>query len=83
MTSNKKKKLVEEEILSKKEENSKIDPQESFFEIVPVTTGIELEIQKELCNVGLYVGGMKPEELKESQRVVEDEVKDLTNKLSK
>ena len=25
------------------------------------------KIQKELCNVGLYVGGMKPEELKESQ----------------
>ena len=28
------------------------------------------KIQKELCNVGLYVGGMKPEELKEAQEVM-------------
>ena len=27
------------------------------------------KIQKELCNVGLYVGGMKPEELKECYEI--------------
>ena len=48
--SNKNKNLVEEKILSKKEEYSKIDAEDSFFEIVPITTGIELEIQKELSS---------------------------------
>ena len=48
--SNTNKKLLDEKILSKKEENSKIEAEESFFEIVPITTGIELEIQKELSS---------------------------------
>lgn len=48
--SNTNKKLFDEKILSKKEENSKIEAEESFFEIVPITTGIELEIQKELSS---------------------------------
>ena len=48
--SNTNKKLLNEKILSKKEQNSKIEAEESFFEIVPITTGIELEIQKELSS---------------------------------
>ena len=48
--SNTNKKLLDEKILSKKEENFKIEAEESFFEIVPITTGIELEIQKELSS---------------------------------
>ena len=48
--SNTNKKLLDEKILSKKEQNSKIEAEESFFEIVPITTGIELEIQKELSS---------------------------------
>ena len=48
--SNTNKKLFDEKILSKKEENSKIEAEESFFEIVPITTGIELEIQRELSS---------------------------------
>ncbi len=48
--SNTNKKLLGEKILSKKQENSKIEAQESFVEIVPITTGIELEIQKELSS---------------------------------
>ena len=48
--SNTNKKLLDEKILSKKEENSNVESEESFFEIVPISTGIELEIQKELSS---------------------------------
>ena len=48
--SNTNKKLLDEKILNKKEQNSTIEAEESFFEIVPITTGIELEIQKELSS---------------------------------
>ena len=44
------KKLLDKKILNKKEQNYKIEAEESFFEIVPITTGIELEIQKELSS---------------------------------
>ena len=48
--SNTNKKLLDEKIFSKKEENSNVEAEESFYEIVPISTGIELEIQKELSS---------------------------------
>ena len=48
--SNTNKKLLDEKNLSKKEENSNVEAEESFYEIVPISTGIELEIQKELSS---------------------------------